>query len=168
MSCREPNDSFPRTEEYLSESERKYRDLANSLPQVVAEIDTEGNMTFANLTGFTIFGYTKEDFDKGLNIFQMIAPEEHGRVRENFQKFIKGQKHDGSEYTGVRKDGSRFPFVSYLNPVLRENKTVGFRTLVIDITDRKRSEEALRESENRYRELVELAVDGILVVLMKE
>ena len=141
----------------LHGTEKKYRDLANSLPQVVAEIDIEGNMTFANLISLTIFGYTKEDFDKGLNIFQMIAPEEHERVRENFQKFIKGQKQDGSEYTGVRKDGSRFPFVSYLNPVLRENKTVGFRTLVIDITDRKQSDEALRISQSRLAEAMDLA-----------
>ena len=136
---------WPKDEQ--KKSETTYRDLANSLPQTIAEIDIEGNIIFTNLISFTMFGYAKEDFDKGLNIFQMIAPEDHERTKDNIQKYIKGQKPISGEYTGIRKDGSRFPITVYLNSVLDEGKTVGFRAIVIDITESKRSEEALRASQ---------------------
>jgi PAS domain S-box-containing protein len=157
MNHKESNVSHQRTEKDLREGEQKYRDLADSLPQTVAEIDIAGNITFTNLASFEMFGYTKEDFDRGLNIFQVIAPEEHQRTKENIQKFIKGQSQDGEQYIGVRKDGSRFPFTVYLTPVLRENKTIGFRIILIDITERRRSEEALRTSQMQLSEAMDLA-----------
>ena len=157
MNHKESNVSDQKPEEDLREGERKYRDLADSLPQTVAEIDIAGNITFTNLASFKMFGYAKEDFDRGLSIFQMIVPEEHQRATENIQKFMIGQGRDGEQYIGVRKDGSRFPFTVYLTPVLRENKTVGFRIILIDITDRKRSEEALRTSQMQLSDAMDLA-----------
>jgi two-component system, cell cycle sensor histidine kinase and response regulator CckA len=157
MSRKESNAHHQRTEKDLREGERKYRDLADSLPQTVIEIDVAGNMTFANPASFAMFGHTKEDFDKGLNIFQKIAPEDRERARENLQKRMKGQEHDSEEYVGIRKDGSRFPFTVYLTPVLQENETVGFRIILRDITERKRSEEALRTSQMQLSEAMDLA-----------
>jgi two-component system, cell cycle sensor histidine kinase and response regulator CckA len=157
VNHKESNVNHQETEEDLREGERKYRNLADSLPQTVAEIDIAGNITFANLASFEMFGYIKQDFDRGLNIYQMIAPEEHQRAMENIQEFMKGQGQNGEEYIGVRKDGSRFPFTVYLTPVLRENKTVGFRIILIDINDRKRSEEALRTSQMQLSEAMDLA-----------
>ena len=107
------------TEEDIKKSHDRYKDLADSLPQAVAEIDIAGNITFSNRMSFKMFGYTKEDFDKGLNIFQMIAPEDHQRAKENFEKFIKGQEKDSEEYIGVRRDGNSFPFRVYLSRTLR-------------------------------------------------
>ncbi|HVN97094.1 MAG TPA: PAS domain S-box protein [Syntrophorhabdaceae bacterium] len=157
MDHKESNVSHQRIEEALREGERKYRDLADSLPQTVAEIDIAGNITFTNLASFEMFGYTQKDFDRGLNIFQMIAPEEHRRAERNIQQFIEGQGQNGKEYIGVRKDGSRFPFTVYLTPVLSEDKTVGFRIILIDITERKRAEEALRTSQTQLFEAMNLA-----------
>jgi PAS domain S-box-containing protein len=157
MSHKESNVTHHGTEEDLMEGEQKYRDLADSLPQTVAEIDIAGNITFANLASFEMFGYTREDFDRGLNIFQMIAPEEHQRATANIRKFMKGQGRDGEQHIGVRKDGSRFPFTVYLTPVLCENKTVGFRIILIDITGRKRSEEILCTSQMQLSEAMDLA-----------
>ena len=59
----------------LKESEEKFKSLATLLPEVVYETDVHGNMTFANLKTFDIFGYTPDDIEKGLNIVQLLAPE---------------------------------------------------------------------------------------------
>ncbi|HEX2966903.1 MAG TPA: PAS domain S-box protein [Syntrophorhabdaceae bacterium] len=154
MNYKEP--SCQETEE-VRECESKYRDLADSLPQTVAEIDLAGNITFTNMASFAMFGYSRDDFDEGLNIFQHIAPEDRERAGENIQKLTAGQKLDGEEYTGIKKDGSRFPFIVYSTPVLRENKMVGFRVILIDITERKRSEKALRDSQIQLSEAMDLA-----------
>jgi PAS domain S-box-containing protein len=132
-----------RAEEALRQSERRYRELADSLPETVIEFDDKGNLTFANRNAFEIFGYTQKDLDKGLNVFQMIAPWERDRVRENIERRLRGEELGGVEYTALRKDGSTFPIVAYASPVLREDKAIGLREIVIDITERKKMEEQL-------------------------
>jgi PAS domain-containing protein len=72
-----------RAEEALRESEKKYRELADFLPEMVYESDEKGKILFANRCGFETFGYGQEDFDEGLNIFQMIIPENREKVKEN-------------------------------------------------------------------------------------
>jgi len=78
----------------------------------------------------------REDFDRGLSIFQWSFPRNNKEPRENIQKFMKGASRDGEQYIGVRKDGSRFLY-GFLTPVLRENKTVGFRIILIDTRSQK-------------------------------
>ena len=138
-------------QEILKESERRYRELADSLPQTVVECDEKGFITFANHNAFETFGYEEADLEKGVNIFQIVVPEDHERVRENIEKVFSGEKQQGNEYKVVRKDGSIFSVAAYTAPVVRENKPAGLRLIAIDITDRKKAEEALRESEERFQ-----------------
>jgi len=134
-----------RAEEQLRESEERYRELADFLPQTVFEFDERGNFTFANRHAFQTFGYTLEDFDKGLNTLQMIVPEDRDRAKENIQKVLSGEELGGNEYTALRKDGSTFPAVIYSAAIIHGNKPVGLRGFIIDITERKRMEKELRE-----------------------
>jgi len=138
-------------EEALQESEEKYRNLAKLLPQTVFETDIEGNLTFSNLYGFETSGYTKEDFDRGLNVANLVVPEEREKLKKNFMKILGGGRLKGHEYTLMRKDGSTFPVLIYSNPIIRDNKPVGLRGIVIDITERKQAENSLRDSEEQYR-----------------
>ena len=138
-------------QEILKESERRYRELADSLPQTVVECDEKGFITFANHNAFETFGYEEADLEKGVNIFQIVVPEDHERVRENIEKVFSGEKQHGNEYKVVRKDGSIFSVAAYTTPVVRENKPAGLRLIAIDITERKKAEEALRESEERFQ-----------------
>ncbi len=138
-------------EEILKDSERRYRELADSLPQTVVECDEKGFIIFVNHNAFETFGYAEDDLEKGVNIFQIVVPEEHERVRANIEKVFRGEKQHGNEYKVVRKDGSIFPVVVYTTPVIREKKPAGLRLIAIDLTERKKAEEALRESEERFQ-----------------
>jgi len=155
---------YKKTEKALKESEKKYRELADLLPQTVFEFDERGNFTFANRKGFESFGYTLEDFKKGLNVLQMFIPKDRERAKKNIQRKLSGEKFGGSEYTALRKDGSTFPVIIYSSPIIRENKPAGLRGFVIDITEQKQMEEALRESEEKYRNLFENAADTIITL----
>jgi PAS domain S-box-containing protein len=138
-------------EEILKDSERRYRELADSLPQTVVECDEKGFITFVNHNAFETFGYAEDDLEKGINIFQIVVPEDHERVRANIEKVFRGEKQHGNEYKVVRKDGSIFPVVVYTTPVTREKKPAGLRLIAIDLTERKKAEEELRESEERFQ-----------------
>ncbi len=144
----------------LRESEGKYRDLTDSLPEIVYETDEKGRLSLANRFAFETFGYTQEDFDRGLTIFQMVIPDDRKRVEQNLQKLIKSGELISGEYTALRKDGSTFPVFASANLIVRDNKPVGVRGVVIDITKRKEAEEALRESEERYRMILENIEDA--------
>lgn len=144
-----------RAEKALEESEKRYRELVDLLPQTVFETDEKANIIFANRRGFDSFGYTQEDFDKGLSALQMLITEDRKRANENILRVLKGEQLGVNEYTALRKDGSTFPVIIHSSPIMRENKTAGLRGIIIDITERKRAEEELRMSEERYRGLFE-------------
>lgn len=148
----------------LAESSQKYRELANSLPQIVFEMNNSGMITFVNRNASDFFGYAQNEFQSGFNALQMLVPEDRERALANFQRRIRGERLSRQEYTAKRKDGSTFPIVIHANPVFSENKVVGLRGILIDVTERKQSEEALRNSEKRYRALFEKSTDAIFVV----
>jgi len=153
-----------RADAILRESESRFRELADSLPQIVTEMDGKGNITFVNKNAFLVSGYTTEDLDKGMTVLQMVAPEEHVRLMENIERVICGESFNSHEYTVVRKDGSRFPAAVYSNPISSCGKVVGCRAILMDITHLKRQEQALRRSETQYRTLLENISDGVFMV----
>jgi PAS domain S-box-containing protein len=142
-----------RAEEALKESEERYRELADFLPQTVFEFDTSGNFTFANRYGFQSFGYTPEDMEKGLNVLQLFIPEDRERIKKNIRMALGGRKPKNNEYTALRKDGSTYPVIIYSAPAIREGKPVGLRGVVFDITEHKRIENELHKSHEELRSL---------------
>ena len=152
------------SDEALIKSEKKYRELANSLPQVVFETDERGMLTFSNRNGFNFFGYTEKDFDKGLNALQMITPGDRNRAMENILRILSGEEFHGNEYTALRKDGSTFPIAVHANPIVREDRATGMRGIIIDLTEHKRAEEDLHREREKFRLLVEKSPLGVCLI----
>ena len=150
-------------EKALRESEERYQELADFLPQTVFEFDERGNFTFANRHGFQTFGYTLEDFDKGLNALQMLVPEDRDRAKENIQRALSGEELGGNEYTALSKDGSTFPVIIYSAPIIYENKPVGLRGFVIDITERKQAEERIKQAAEEWQTTFDSIADLVLI-----
>jgi two-component system sensor histidine kinase/response regulator len=138
-----------RAEATLRREEKRYRDLGDLLPQTIFEADESGNLTFVNRSAFDNFGYTQEDFANGLNVAQMLAPEERERVKEVFSKTLSEERGSReAEITALRKDHTTFPAIVFSGPIVQSGKSVGVRGFIIDITGRKRSEnELLRAKE---------------------
>ena len=151
-----------RIQEALEQSVRRFRDLAEMLPQTVYEMDLDGCQTYLNRAGTETFRYKSSPI--GRFAFEFIAPEDHARMRENMLRSIKAQNFTaGNEYTGVRDDGSRFPVIVYGSPIIERGKVVGTRGIIIDISQRKAMENALLESEKKYRTVIDNAKDGIVI-----
>ena len=131
-------------EEDLQASEERFRELADLLPQTVYECDAEGALTFANRQGFKQFGYAEEDLATGLNIRQMIAPEDQASALQHFRATLHGAPSPGAEYTALRKDGTTFPAMNYSSRVMRAGQVLGLRGILVDITERRLAETAQR------------------------
>lgn len=137
-----------KAEKTILESEAKYKDLAELLPQTVFESDLNGNITFANRIGLDIFGYTQEDLDNGLNMMQIIASEDHERAKEDTQKSLSKGELTAKEYIAIKKDNTKFPIIVYADSIIHENQILGLRGVIIDITEIKQAEQKIKNSLN--------------------
>ncbi len=134
------------TEEALRESETNFQDFLNNLPQIIFEINLGFDFTFINDFGLDYFGYLKSN-PEILNFFDVFIEEDKEKLKTNIEHKIKGEHSKSSEYTALRKDGSRFPVLLYTKPVIHENEVIGFRGIIIDISEQKQTEELLKYSK---------------------
>lgn len=136
--------------EALRESETKFREITDLLPQLIYEIDTTGRVTFLNRTGMEIYGFTQDDIEKGIFAPDFFIAEDRERLIANYNNTMKsGKRAIAHEYSGKRKDGTIFPIIAYGAPIFKDGLVVGNRGTIVDITDRKRSEEILRLANER-------------------
>jgi len=133
-------------EEALRESRERFRELAELLPETIFETDMNGNLTFVNRSAFKQFGYETEDFEKGLNAFDMIEPSDRERAVDNAQKVLHGDSVGINEYTAQRSDGSSFSVLLHSAAIVREGKPIGLRGFIIDITEKKKLEMQLQQA----------------------
>gem|GEM_PF-2412923 len=148
-------------EEKLRESEGRFKELADLLLQTAFEFDTDGKFTFINRSGLELFGRTAEELENGISVFEALHPDDHERAWQNVISLSKGARSKGNEYTAIRSDGTQFPALVYTTRICRNGEVVGYRGILLDITERKHSEQLLRRSQEAFRDLVE-SVDDVL------
>ena len=147
----------------LRESEQRFKEFSELLPQAVYETDAQGVLIFANRPAIECFGYTPEDFLQPFPIFRVISPEEREKAIRNFMGSLHGARTAvGAEYTAIKKDGTRFTMMTYASPILRDGKPAGLRGLALDITERKRMEEALQAANRKIMLLNSITRHDIL------
>jgi PAS domain S-box-containing protein len=143
-------------ENHIKKSEKKYRELADMLPQTVFETDVDANLTFMNVYAFTMFGYTHKDLENGLNILELIVEEERSLSRDKIKEVLNGQV-SGDEYTALRNNETKFPIIIHSNPIFHDGVHEGFRGIIIDISELKNAEEriiaSLKEKEVLLQEI---------------
>ena len=150
-----------RAEETLRESEERYRTILETIEDGYYEVDLAGNFTFVNDSMCRIFGYPKEELI-GMNDRQYTDKENAKTLFQAFNKVYRtGEPHIGYDYEIIRKDGTKRHVETSVS-LLKDSsdKPTGFRGIVRDITDRKRAEQALRQSEKRFRQLFDNAPVG--------
>ncbi len=153
-----------KVEEALLESEIKFREMADLLPQIVFETDVEGKLTYVNKQAFIILGYPDDYPVIGLNTLDLYTPESKARAIENIRNVILyPHKVVSNEYTMLRRDGTTFQALVYSNQIVKNNIPIGLRGIIVDISYRIKAEEAIKKSEERFRVLFEGAPDAIIL-----
>jgi PAS domain S-box-containing protein len=149
-------------EESLRETEKKYRELAESLPQVIFEVDSEGHLTYLNRTGYELFGYAPEDFADGFNVLKAFAPEDRERIAQDILLNVQGQRLGRREYTAVKKDGTCFPVGVHANRVLQDRIAVGVRGILIDLSSIRKTDEERKKLESQLQQAQKMEAIGAL------
>jgi PAS domain S-box-containing protein len=141
-------EEYKHLEEALQNSENKYNEMADLLPQVVFETDVYGSLTYVNKQAYAIFGYSDKDPIIGLNTMSLFSIEDQTKVVENLKISLSGNKTASNEYTMLRKDGSSYRALIYSSPIVKNNIPVGLRGIIVDVTSQKLTEEkTLTEKE---------------------
>jgi PAS domain S-box-containing protein len=153
-----------KAEKALRDSEEKYRKLFESNIDGISHVDMEGKFLDCNQAFLDMVGYSMEEI-KEMN-FQHLTPQKWSKEDENAitQIMTKGYC-DEYEKEFIRKDGTLFPF-NLKGWVIRDEKEVptGMWAIIRDITERKKAEQKLKESEEKYRKIIENTKDGYFEV----
>ncbi len=136
--------------------------MANSLPQVIFEMDENATLTYANNNAFNFLKYSHDDLKKGLNALDILLPEDRDRAIETLQKRANGEEVANEEYTIVKKDCTTVPVEIHTNPIVRENSPLCYRGIMIDLTERKQAEEERKRLEVQLMQAQKLEAIGTL------
>ena len=151
------------TEEALQKSEERYRQLVENASDIVFTTDETGCVTFVNPAVIRITGYEEEEII-GKQYTILIRPDMRDEAMKFFgRQFVKRIQNTYSEYPMLTKDGQEVWFGQNTQLIVEDGNVTGFQVVARDITDRKRIEKELRDSEERYRRIVEASSDAVLL-----
>jgi len=149
-------------ERIIRESERKYRELVENIADIVYVTDDRGVLIFVNGAAERFFGYTREE-SVGHNVSEFLVPTSYESAAAVFKKQLAGEDAGTFELDFYNKNGDIRTLETREKLVWEGRRVVEVHGIGRDITEKKLAREALRESEERYRNLLELAPVGIAV-----
>jgi two-component system cell cycle sensor histidine kinase/response regulator CckA len=159
---------YKEIEQALRESEERYRRITQAVTDYIFTVRVENGRPIETIHGapcVAITGYTPDEFrDDPYLWIRMVHPSDREFVRKQADAVLSGQEVPPFEHRLIQKSGEQ-RWVNHTVVIHRNTSGVllSYDGLIRDITERKRAEEAMRESEERYRRLVELSPDGIIV-----
>jgi two-component system, cell cycle sensor histidine kinase and response regulator CckA len=151
-----------RAEEAIQQSEEKYRSILENMEEGYYEVDLAGNSTFFNDSLCKFFGYSRDEM-LGKNNRELSTPETAARIYRLYNRVYEtGQPISFIDYEVIAKDGSTVILEGSAS-LMRDNsgQPIGFCGVFRDVTEHKKAEEALRESEEQYRKLYDSVGDFI-------
>jgi len=147
-------------EEEIWASEERFRELAARSFDLIFMTDAQGYLNYISAASEKIFHYKPEEM-VGTHFKNYLIKSEIPRVSQRFAENVKGKNLGNFRMEAMRKDGSHIFIELNSSPIVKNGETIGIQGIIRDITERKRAEGVLRESEKRFREIFENTAVGM-------
>ncbi len=147
-------------EETLKESEAKFRAMVDASPIGIFFVNPDGNVTYGNAADIRMIGLTQEEA-LGLNWVNAIHPEDRERVTKKWVDAMEAGIPYKDQGRYLHKDGKIVFWDVITAPVIIDNEITGYIGMVVDITEKVKSEEEITKYKNHLEELVELRTNQL-------
>lgn len=137
-----------------------WQDLVENVNDLIQSVRPDGSLLYVNRAWCETLGYSREEAAR-LSAFDVIHPGSRGHCEAIFRRVMAGERVDHVETTFVTKDGRAVVVEVSANCRFQDGQPVATRTILRDITERKRAEAELRLREERYRSLVTALEDMV-------
>jgi len=151
-----------RIEIKLRESERRFRDLTDLLPQPVFELDLDSRVTFANRSFVDYFSIDENDLSIGIDFFQLFPEEGRSEVEKNLHQIVGGTSCLNCELMTVDKKGKIKYSLFYANRISKDDEIIGIRGTITDISERKEAEKDIVTQKRFFEALFNNSPEAIV------
>ncbi len=138
-------------------SRSDYLEILESIPGIVFEFDSTGNLTYTNRQANIELGYSDYEL-KNMTVLDFLIPSDRERAVKGMSNIFIGKKYQSVPYTFQKKDGTTSPFHVYINQIYRNKRIAGARGLAVRINEITETEEQLLEVKKKQDQLVNMAV----------
>ena len=133
----------------MQESEKRFRELAELLPEILLEINLQGYLVFFNQKALNSTGHTAQRLQEEFKAEQLFIPADRTRFSEACLATARNEPRYNQEFTIQRVDNRQFPVVMRSTPISKGGRVVSIRVLLINITEIKKAREILRRSTEK-------------------
>ena len=151
-------------EDRLRDNRGKYRDLVENIDEVIFSSDLQGNLTFISPVIMRLYGYTPSEMI-GQHFLNYVLPDDRSHYIEGFRRRLNGD-YERDEFRFLARSGTIHYVSISPRPMEKDGRIVGFNYVMTDITERKRTEEALRQVNKQLNLLSSITRHDILNQLM--
>jgi PAS domain S-box-containing protein len=142
----------------LKESEERYRSLIENIQEGIWEIDKDGYTSFTNKKMTEIFGYTQEEM-KEMHLFDFMDD----KWKEIAKEKLKNREKGVHEFEFLKKNGKRAYCLLSTTPIVKNKEYAGALASLTDITEKKESEDKIKQSQESYKTIFNSSTDSIFV-----
>jgi PAS domain S-box-containing protein len=136
----------------------KYKELLESIPEMVCETDEFGKITFTNQNFIEELGYSYEEIQNGLNLFNILVINFIDKVFREEKRSSFNDIFIPQEYLAIRKNGSVLPVITLIKNQIENGKIQGFLFIISDVSKRKQSEIQLKNSLDQQTLLTDVSI----------
>ena len=143
------------------ESEQRIKETAEMLPCIICESDLDLCFTYANKRGMETFGYSREEFDKGILMSQVLLEEDRPRAEKDIKNVLAGDFGNPAEYKLKCKNGKIIDLLVTTAPIIKDGLPCGLWFCGIDVTERKNAQEATLHKAQEAAQKAQALVAGL-------
>lgn len=152
-----------KSEDDLSKQNIIFENFADMLPEMIYEVDLSGNVIYGNIQALRFFGYSKQDLAAGIHISK-VFPENYPQMIENLRNLNSPDQISSNEYYATRKDGSPGPILTHSFALFHNNKKIGYRGIMSDISKQKNYEDQINREKAFLEHLVDSIPEAIVII----